>query len=355
MEHWRSRNLQDSRKEKQVYVGNLPLDISEEEILCLLKDFNPLHVHKIQNGCKCFAFVDLGSAQDVALAIQELNGKPFHKRKLFVNTNKRPPKRISDMAKGPEELPGSSSTDPRRPEWKQEDPSQVVQVSQQASGEGIAQTAACAQLTPKASVDPCKTEKPSAASFAVPMEMRGSFLVLLLRECFQDLSWLALMHSIHGEVGLLVTSIVPQTPFFWAMHITETLHQNMQALFSSLAEAEEQQPYLDESAVQRGARCLAEYHLGAYGRAWNRCWVLDRVNTWAVVMFIDFGQSATIPVQSLRSLDSDDFWTIPPLTQPFMLEKDILSSCEVVHQILKGKITGALTLEPHILKFELFQ
>nr|XP_012623404.1 tudor domain-containing protein 10 isoform X5 [Microcebus murinus] len=278
------------------------------------------------------------------------------------------------MAKGPEELPGSSSTDPRRPEWKQEDPSQVVQVSQQASGEGIAQTAACAQLTPKASVDPCKTEKPSAASFAVPMEMRGSFLVLLLRECFQDLSWLALMHSIHGEVGLLVTSIVPQTPFFWAMHITEvqmwgtaqavrpwrlcnpqTLHQNMQALFSSLAEAEEQQPYLDESAVQRGARCLAEYHLGAYGRAWNRCWVLDRVNTWAVVMFIDFGQSATIPVQSLRSLDSDDFWTIPPLTQPFMLEKDILSSCEVVHQILKGKITGALTLEPHILKFELFQ
>uniref|UniRef100_A0A8C5UJW8 Tudor domain containing 10 n=1 Tax=Microcebus murinus TaxID=30608 RepID=A0A8C5UJW8_MICMU len=305
--------------EKQVYVGNLPLDISEEEILCLLKDFNPLHVHKIQNGCKCFAFVDLGSAQDVALAIQELNGKPFHKRKLFVNTNKRPPKRISDMAKGPEELPVRPRASP-------------------CSGP-------CAQLTPKASVDPCKTEKPSAASFAVPMEMRGSFLVLLLRECFQDLSWLALMHSIHGEVGLLVTSIVPQTPFFWAMHITETLHQNMQALFSSLAEAEEQQPYLDESAVQRGARCLAEYHLGAYGRAWNRCWVLDRVNTWAVVMFIDFGQSATIPVQSLRSLDSDDFWTIPPLTQPFMLEKDILSSCEVVHQILKGKITGALTLE----------
>ena len=36
---------------------------------------------------------------------------------------------------------------------------------------------------------------------------------------------------------------------------------------------------------------------------------------------MDFGRSATIPVQSLRTLDSDDFWTIPPLTQPFMLEK----------------------------------
>ena len=43
-----------------------------------------------------------------------------------------------------------------------------------------------------------------------------------------------------------------------------------------------------------------------------RCWVLDRVDPWAVVMFIDFGQLATIPVQSLRSLDSDDFGTIPP-------------------------------------------
>lgn len=49
--------------------------------------------------------------------------------------------------------------------------------------------------------------------------------------------------------------------------------------------------------------------------------MVDRVDSWAVVMFIDFGQLATIPVQSLRSLDSDDFWAIPPLTQPFMLEE----------------------------------
>ncbi|XP_054190214.1 tudor domain-containing protein 10 isoform X8 [Homo sapiens] len=215
-------------------------------------------------------------------------------------------------------------------------------VLEKASGEGFGKTAAIIQLAPKAPVDLCETEKLRAAFFAVPLEMRGSFLVLLLRECFQDLSWLALIHSVRGEAGLLVTSIVPKTPFFWAMHVTEALHQNMQALFSTLAQAEEQQPYLEGSTVMRGTRCLAEYHLGDYGHAWNRCWVLDRVDTWAVVMFIDFGQLATIPVQSLRSLDSDDFWTIPPLTQPFMLEKDILSSYEVVHRILKGKITGAL-------------
>lgn len=54
-----------------------------------------------------------------------------------------------------------------------------------------------------------------------PCFPRGSFLVLLLRECFQDLSWLATVGSATGEAGLLVTSIVPQTPFFWAMRITE--------------------------------------------------------------------------------------------------------------------------------------
>ncbi|XP_054527745.1 tudor domain-containing protein 10 isoform X7 [Pan troglodytes] len=231
-------------------------------------------------------------------------------------------------------------------------PLDISKVLEKASGEGFGKTAAIIQLAPKAPVDLCETEKLRAAFFAVPLEMRGSFLVLLLRECFRDLSWLALIHSIRGEAGLLVTSIVPKTPFFWAMHITEALHQNMQALFSTLAQAEEQQPYLEGSTVTRGTRCLAEYHLGDYGHAWNRCWVLDRVDTWAVVMFIDFGQLATIPVQSLRSLDSDDFWTIPPLTQPFMLEKDILSSYEVVHRILKGKITGALNSASHILKFE---
>lgn len=45
----------------------------------------------------------------------------------------------------------------------------------------------------------------------------------------------------------------------------------MQALFSALAEAEERQPYLQDSAVRRGTRGLAEYHLGDYGPAWNRC------------------------------------------------------------------------------------
>lgn len=45
----------------------------------------------------------------------------------------------------------------------------------------------------------------------------------------------------------------------------------MQTLFGALAVAEEQQPYLQPSVVQRGTRGLAEHHLGDYGWAWNRC------------------------------------------------------------------------------------
>uniref|UniRef100_A0A2K5DH75 Tudor domain containing 10 n=1 Tax=Aotus nancymaae TaxID=37293 RepID=A0A2K5DH75_AOTNA len=291
------------KRETEVYVGNLPLGVSKEEILYLLKDFSPLYVHKIQNGCKCFAFVDLGSMQKVTLAIQELNGRLFHKRKLFVNTSKRPPKRTPDVIQQPRAPP----------------------VSEKASGEGFGKTTAITQLAPKAPVDLCETEKLRAAFFAVPLEMRGSFLVLLLRECFRDLSWLALIHSVRGEAGLLVTSIVPKTPFFWAMHITEVWTSN--SLFLP-----------PPSTLTPDCPLSFPFPLA-------RCWVLDRVDTWAVVMFIDFGLLATVPVQSLRSLDSDDFWTIPPLTQPFMLEKDILSSYEVVHRILKGKITGALNSE----------
>lgn len=59
-----------------------------------------------------FAFVDLGSAQKVALVIQELNGKPFHNKKLYVNSSRSSSKRTPGVAARPQELqvraPGST-------------------------------------------------------------------------------------------------------------------------------------------------------------------------------------------------------------------------------------------------------
>lgn len=51
-----------------------------------------------------FAFVDLGSVQKVALVIQALNGKPFHNKKLYVNSNRSSPKRTPGVAARPKEL-----------------------------------------------------------------------------------------------------------------------------------------------------------------------------------------------------------------------------------------------------------
>ena len=81
----------------------------------------------------------------------------------------------------------------------------------------------------------------------------------------------------------------------------------MRALFGTLAEAEEQQTCLHDLAVPHRTRSLAGHHLGNYGPAWNRYRVLGHVDSWAVITFVDFGQSATIPVQSLHSPDSDGF------------------------------------------------
>ncbi|KAM9241846.1 LOW QUALITY PROTEIN: tudor domain-containing protein 10 [Dugong dugon] len=298
------------KRDTEVYAGSLPPDVCEAEILNFLKDFSPLRVHKIQNGCKGFASVELGSVQKVVLAVQELNGMLFHKRN-YMNSNKKLPRRNPGLADSPLELPAL----------------------EKVSGEVSAQSPAGTQASTKR-----ETERPKTTFFPVPMEMRGSFLVLLLRDCFPDLSWLATVPHLRGEVGLLVTAVIPQTPFFWAMHVTENLQQDMEVPFSTLAETEEQQPYLNGSAMQHRTGCVTEYLL-VYGWAWNRCWVIDQVDAWAVEMFVHFG-SATIPLQSLRS-----FWAIPPLTQPFMLEKDILSSYQVIRHILKGKITGAVNLE----------
>nr|CAD28538.1 hypothetical protein [Homo sapiens] len=162
-------------------------------------------------------------------------------------------------------------------------------VLEKASGEGFGKTAAIIQLAPKAPVDLCETEKLRAAFFAVPLEMRGSFLVLLLRECFRDLSWLALIHSVRGEAGLLVTSIVPKTPFFWAMHITEALHQNMQALFSTLAQAEEQQPYLEAPPLCAG---LAVWQSTTWGimdtpGTGVGCWTGWTPGLWSCSLILD--------------------------------------------------------------------
>uniref|UniRef100_A0A8D0GBF0 Tudor domain-containing protein n=1 Tax=Sphenodon punctatus TaxID=8508 RepID=A0A8D0GBF0_SPHPU len=127
----------------------------------------------------------------------------------------------------------------------------------------------------------------------------------------------------------------------------------MQQLFTALAQVEAKQPGLSGQEVQRGTRCMGECVLGDQEGAWNRCWVLDKVEDLAVVMFVDFGCSAAVPLSSLRRLDEDRFWAIKPLAHPFVLHDGVLPSRSLARQVLKGKLASGSPMESHILKFTL--
>ncbi|XP_026513856.1 tudor domain-containing protein 10 isoform X4 [Terrapene carolina triunguis] len=317
------------KKDSEVYVGNVPPEMKEEDILLLLRDFHPQRIKRCHSGLRSYAFVDLGSSEQVQAAIQRFSGHLVNGRRLFLSRTGA----------------GSGRKDPAGTQRIVEMPA----LERVPRGElGLSQAKAENQT-----LQPAPPDAVRQICYAVPMEMRGSFLTLMLKDCFKDLNWLVSIAKLHGEAGLLVTDALPQTPYFWAIHLTEESHSNMHKLFCQLAEEESKQPYLTKQAVQRGTRCMAECILGDDGAAWNRCWVLEKVEDLAVVLFVDFGRSATVPLNSLRKLDEDDFWDIKPLAQPFMFQKEMVSARPMVRQILQGKVVGPSRLEPHILTFTL--
>ncbi|XP_044304549.1 tudor domain-containing protein 10 [Varanus komodoensis] len=311
------------KKQTEVFIGNLPVDIKEEEVGHLFKDFDVKSVKKCQTAFKSFCFVELASAEMVQSAIQQLNGSLVSGRRISVAISEarkaqEPPKTVTKM-------PDLELVPYKELGWN------------------------CKSL-PKGGSQISSPIK-HAVRYAVPMEMRSSFLLHMLRDCFKNVTWLLSITKVLGKAGLLVMDSIPQTPYFWAIHLTEECHQNMQKLFAALAEVESELPFLASQDIQRGTRCLAECIVGDEGSAWNRCWVLDKVENLAVVFFVDFGHSHTVPLHALRKLDKDEFWAISPLAQPFMLQEGVFPPQVMMRQILEGEVFGPSPREAHILMF----
>ncbi|XP_025029379.1 tudor domain-containing protein 10 isoform X1 [Python bivittatus] len=294
-------------RKKEIYVGNLPLDIKEEEIAILFKNFGIRSVKKHHSSFKSFAFLEMVSPEAAQLAVQLLNGHPVKGQLITVA--------FSESRK-PHELPKASAQMP-----------ELEMIPYREFGPPGGDPYLSPPLNPR-------------VFYAVPMEMRSSFLLHVLNDCFGDARWLLSVANVVGDVGLLVTDTFPLTPYFWAIVLGEERLQTMQRLFSALAEAETQLPFLAKQDVRRGIRCLAECNIGEEGSAWNRCWVLDTLENVAVVFFVDFGHCANIPLSSLRKLEGDEFWQIRPLAQPFVLEEDVFSPQVIRRQILEGKVKG---------------
>ncbi|XP_072346735.1 tudor domain-containing protein 10-like [Scyliorhinus torazame] len=281
---------------KDVYIGNLPSEIAEEQILQLFAAFEPLKVHKVVSGPKCFAFVDVGLAENVALAVSHLNNTIYNGRRLVVR----------DLC---ESRGGESSAEVTEVELP---PLEKVDKDSSAGSKTLPVSR--------------RVKDGSTTSYAVPLEMRSLTVVQMLTSCFKDVGWLAASAKVHGDVGLMVMDSFPHMPYFWAMNLTPETYVKMCQLFNALSVVTQEQPFLKQEEVRRGQRCMAEFP--GEGGEWNRCWIVDVVQSRVILFYVDSGSTACVPAVSVKALDDDRFWAVPPLVQPFVLQGGVLGKSQ---------------------------
>ncbi|KAJ7307322.1 hypothetical protein JRQ81_009330 [Phrynocephalus forsythii] len=345
------------KKQTEIFVGNLPQDVKEVDVAIHFKDFGVKSVKKCTSRFKRFCLVELISAEAAQLAIQMLNGSLWGTQRIIVSMNEdrrgykcpqnstgspgkmatkekeqahgSPPNGTETPGKmaTKEDRPNHESTTPNLPEMPDLEPvpweEQWMNCDPALKGD--------AEVSPSLKPEVC---------YAVPMEMRSLFLLQMSLDCFKGTAWLFSVAKIQGKAGLLVMDATPQTPYFWAVHLTQESREKMTKLFAALAKAESQLPFLAKPDVRPGKRCLAECSVGDGGNAWNRCWVLDRGEDLAIVFFVDFGRPAAVPLNALRDLNDDKFWAIGPLARPFMLQGEVFPREEMRRKILEGTVIG---------------
>ncbi len=74
----------------KLYVGNLPFDITEDDLRNMLAEHGPVNeiavvMDKFTGRARGFAFATMNTQEGAAAAIQALNGKDWKGRALTVN------------------------------------------------------------------------------------------------------------------------------------------------------------------------------------------------------------------------------------------------------------------------------
>lgn len=78
---------------KNIYVGNIPHAVTEEQLRALFEGFGEVSSVKMITDRETgrprgFAFVDMADADEAQKAIDDLNGKEFEGRRLTVNESR---------------------------------------------------------------------------------------------------------------------------------------------------------------------------------------------------------------------------------------------------------------------------
>ncbi|KQC13836.1 MAG: RNA-binding protein [Desulfuromonas sp. SDB] len=73
-----------------IYVGNLPYSVTDEELKNLFQEYGEVTSAKIiinrkMNRSKGFGFVDMPSDEEAMKAIDQLHGQDYQGRKIVVN------------------------------------------------------------------------------------------------------------------------------------------------------------------------------------------------------------------------------------------------------------------------------
>ncbi|XP_069806231.1 tudor domain-containing protein 10 isoform X2 [Dendropsophus ebraccatus] len=442
-------NTRTSRKEldAEIYVGNLPYDVTQEEILFLLKEFNPVHAKKVQKDLRCFAFVQMSTKEDASRAVAKLHKMVLRGRNLvlrmfdcdFYGKNSGPAQqqmpaltpigtgdphdtdrnvqqiRITNLAHGvskenvvkyepsnqetPSSSPGKKKNkiyvDDLRKDVTEDrlimgpgerglvpvcqEPqietrfggvevvtSDAIRVGSPCNGtmyKGSHLNQASGTSSPKGSKRADGPPSPSEQvpghtltfenshtgqeqvtsvrnPLLIPMEMSGPFLAEMLKGCFGDLGWLGDLVNTSKELSLLVTRTYPNTDYFWAVPITQEIYVTLSNLCLSLVQAKPGLPCLMKDNMQRVGRCMAPCVLMEEEEGtWSRCWVASVAAELAVVFFLDYGVTNVIPINTLKALDDDQHWGVPPMAQPFLLLEGP-DTDGLMGTVLKGRICG---------------
>ena len=94
---------------KKLYVGNLPYEITEDEVSEAFNQYGTTTSVKLitdrdTGRKKGFGFVEMESAEQAQAVVDELNGTEFHGRTLKVDIAKdRPPRSGGGFNRGPKE------------------------------------------------------------------------------------------------------------------------------------------------------------------------------------------------------------------------------------------------------------
>ena len=125
-----------------VYIGNLPYDTTEDQVVELFKHYGEVHraalVKDRETGRpRGFGFVEMPNADEARAAIQALSGKDFEGRPLTVNEarNRSSQRNSANLSRSAHKPHGEASDTPAPPhagEYTQADHDQPHEPAEQA-------------------------------------------------------------------------------------------------------------------------------------------------------------------------------------------------------------------------------